>query len=137
MSFSADAIALLNQQHPGLIAVIGTQATDGFPQLVPVWFRWDGEQIVVWTLETRRWVQNVIRDNRVGVCIAREETGSKALMLRGYASVETGDDNRIDNEIRAITQRYVRDEEVESYVADWPELRTLVKIRPHKHYLWH
>ena len=33
---------LLNRERPGLLAVIGTLGRDSCPQLVPVWYRWDG-----------------------------------------------------------------------------------------------
>jgi hypothetical protein len=39
-------------------------------------------------------------------------------------------------EIRAITRRYIVPEEVEGYIARWPDLRTIVTIVPARIVSW-
>jgi hypothetical protein len=51
-------------------------------------------------------------------------------MMRGAATVATADDTATVEEIRAITRRYIVPEEVEGYIARWPDLRTIVTITP-------
>ena len=124
---------LLNRERPGLLAVVGTLGRDHCPHLVPVWYRWDGERIHVWTLEERAWVRNLRRDPKVGVSV---QEGDTAVMMKGRATVHTSDGPEVDEEIRRITRRYVADEEVEGYIADWPRLRSIVRIEPRRVFVW-
>ena len=87
----------------------------------------------VWTLEERAWVRNLKRDPKVGVSV---QEGGIAVMMKGRATVHTSDGPEVDEEIRRITRRYVSDDEVEGYIADWPRLRTIVRIDPRSAYYW-
>ena len=51
-------------------------------------------------------------------------------MMRGDATIATANDAATVEEIRAITRRYIVPEEVEGYIARWPDLRTIVTIVP-------
>lgn len=124
---------LLHRERPGLLAVVGTLSRDTCPHLVPVWYRWDGEAMHVWTLAERAWVKNVQRDPKVGVSV---QEGEVAVMMKGRATVHTSDGAEVDEEIRRITRRYVSDDEVEGYIADWPQLRTIIRIEPHGVFFW-
>lgn len=124
---------LLDRERPGLLAVVGTLSRDLCPHLVPVWYRWDGQAVLVWTLEARAWVRNVQRDPKAGVSV---QEGDVAVMMKGRASVHTSDGPEVDEEIRRITRRYVGDDGVEGYIADWPELRTIVRIEPRSLFIW-
>ena len=135
MHIDEDVHEFLNRKLPGMLAVVGTFAKDGYPQLVPVWFRWDGQEIIIWTLESRAWVQNIFRDPRAGVSVA-EEVGSMAVMMRGHASVETSEGQHIDDEVMRITRRYVPESGIGEYIDPWSHLRTMVRIRPRKLYVW-
>ncbi len=123
-------------REPGLLAVIGTNGRHGYPLLVPVWYRWDGEAVLVWSLESRAWVQNVLRDPKVGVTVQEESAPQMAVIMRGTASVETSDGPRIDEEIARITRRYVPENSMDGYIRDWPELRTIVRIVPRRIFVW-
>ena len=123
----------LNRERPGLLAVVGTLSRDAWPHLVPVWYRWDGRLIHVWTQEKRAWVNNARRRSEVGVSV---HEGPLAVMMKGRARVCTGEGPEVDEEIRRITRRYVEDDEVESYIADWKGLRTIVRIEPLRVFVW-
>ena len=123
-------------REPGLLAVIGTNGREGHPLLVPVWYRWDGEAILVWSLESRAWIQNALRDPKVGVSVQEESAPQMAVIMRGAATVETSDGSPIDDEIRRISQRYVPEESIPGYLRDWPELRTIVRIVPQRIFVW-
>ena len=124
---------LLNRERPGLLAVVGTLSRDNCPHLVPVWYRWDGQLCLVWTLAERAWVRNVQRDPKVGVSV---QEGGIAVMMKGRATVHTSDGSEVDEEIRRITRRYVADDEVEGYVANWSELRTIIRIEARSVFFW-
>ena len=67
---------------PGMLAVIGTLAEDGYPHLVAVWYRYDGERFTLWTLEKRAWVQNALRDNRVALSVQEEGETSRGVSVK-------------------------------------------------------
>lgn len=131
MSMStAELEAFLAQTFPTPLGVIATLRRDGSPHIVPVWFRWDAGAVTIWTSETRVWVQNLLRDPRVAFSVQTFEEPYPAVMVRGTATIATADDAATAEEIRAITRRYIVPEDVEGYIAHWPDLRTIVTIIP-------
>jgi PPOX class probable F420-dependent enzyme len=128
--------AFLDRTDPPLLGVVGTLREDGWPHVVPVWYRYDGEALRVWSDEGRGWVSNVLRDPRVAFSVQEIEPPYAAVVMRGRAEIRTGDDRSIDEEIRAITRRYIAEAEVESYVAGWSRLRTIVTIQPESISSW-
>ena len=131
MSMSpAELETFLAQTFPTPLGVIATLRRDGSPHIVPVWFRWDTGVVKLWTAETRVWVRNLLHDPRVAFSVQTFEEPYPAVMMRGTATVATADDAATVEEIRAITRRYIIPEEVEGYIADWPDLRTIVTIVP-------
>jgi PPOX class probable F420-dependent enzyme len=126
----------LDQADPALLGVVATLRADGGPHTVPVWYRYDGQRIHIWSHEPRAWVQNVLRDNRVAFTVPETRPPFGAVILRGRAQVRTGAAPEIVAEIHAITRRYIPAQEVESYVAAWPQLRTIVSITPEKVTSW-
>jgi PPOX class probable F420-dependent enzyme len=131
MSMTSDERdAFLNQISPTPLGVVGTVRATGAPQVTPVWFYWSGETITVWTTDSRAWVKNVQRDPRIAFSVQTADAPYPAVVFRGTASVATGDTPDIRDAIRRITRRYVEPHEVEAYITDWPELRTIVTITP-------
>lgn len=129
MSMStAELEAFLAQTFPTPLGVIATLRRDGSPHIVPVWFRWDAGAVTIWTTGTRVWVQNLLRDPRVAFSVQTFEEPYPAVMVRGTATIATADDTATAEEIRAITRRYIVPEDVEGYIAHWPDLRTIVTI---------
>ena len=125
---SAELEAFLGQTFPTPLGVVGTLRRDGAPHLVPVWFRWDGAAVTIWTTEERAWVRNLMRDARAAFSVQTFEEPYPAVVIRGSATVATADDAATIAEIHAITRRYVPAGGVEEYVARWPQLRTIVTI---------
>ncbi len=131
MSMStAELEAFLAQTFPTPLGFIATLRRDGSPHIVPVWFRWNAGAVTIWTTETRVWVQNLLRDPRVAFSVQTFEEPYPAVMVRGTATIGTADDAATAKEIRAITSRYIVPQDVEGYIARWPDLRTIVTIIP-------
>lgn len=122
--------AFLDREHPALLGVVATLRADGSPQAVPVWYRWTGQAVTVWSDVERIWVKNIRRDPRVAFSAQEEGAPYAAVLMRGLAEVETGESESVRAEILAITRRYVPADEVEPYVARWASIRTIVTIRP-------
>jgi hypothetical protein len=56
--------------------------------------------------------------------------------VHGLAEVVTGESAAITDVIRGITRRYLPETEVDSYVATWSELRTVVTVKPERIVSW-
>jgi PPOX class probable F420-dependent enzyme len=126
----SELLAFLDRTDPALLGAVGTLRKDGSPHVVPVWYRYDGEAVHVWSDERRGWVCNLRRDSRVAFSVQEIEPPYAAVVMHGRAQVETGDNQAISEEILRITRRYIEEAEVERYVAGWARLRTIVTIRP-------
>jgi len=121
--------AFLDQRNPALVGVAGTSRADGSPHVVPVWYRWDGDAVRVWTHEERLWVRNLRRDPRIAFSVQETKPPYGAVTMRGRAEIRTGGADAED-EIWRITRRYLSENEVEGYVTAWSHLRTIVCIHP-------
>jgi PPOX class probable F420-dependent enzyme len=57
-------------------ASIGTVDADGAPRQAVIWYRLDGDTIVINSLEGRRWPTNLRRDPRISIAVtdAREQS---------------------------------------------------------------
>ena len=137
MSMSeAELEGFLAQTFPTPLGVVATLRRDGSPHVIPVWFRWDGGAVTIWTTDTRAWVRNLLRDPRVAFSVQTFEEPYPAVMMRGRATASTADDAATVEEARAISRRYLPREEVEAYVARWSDLRTIVTILPEHIVSW-
>ena len=128
MTIGSEAARRLLDQVPGLTGVIGTNGPEGVPHLVPVWYRWDGKRVHIWSFGTRVWVENLRRDPRVGFSVQEEPFPRRAVVIKGHAEVVSGDDPEIDEEILRITRRYVDEGDKDAYIAQNRGLRTMVRI---------
>lgn len=128
--------SFLDSTSPAMLGVVGTLRKDGAPHVVPVWYRYDGEAVRIWTTEERGWVTNVLRDNRVAFSVQEPEPPYAAVVMHGRAAIETSESAEVSEEIRRITRRYIAEPEVESYIAGWRDLRTIVTIRPERMSAW-
>ena len=121
--------AILDQASPPLLGVIATLRADGSPHAVPVWYRWDGNSVSIWTGPDRAWVRNLHRDPRVAFTAQQAQPPYGAVIIRGRADISVpGADVRAD--IRHIASRYLPADECDSYIATWPQLRTIVRVHP-------
>ncbi|MFQ5933268.1 MAG: TIGR03618 family F420-dependent PPOX class oxidoreductase [Dehalococcoidia bacterium] len=115
----------------GQVGVVATLRRDGSPQATPVWYRYDGTSINIWTERNRAWVRNVERDNRVAFTVQDQEPPFGAVVVRGRSEVVGRRDPAGLEEAKKILRRYIEEEEVDSYVEEfWPQLHAFVTITP-------
>lgn len=137
MSMSpSEIIAFLGRTEPALLGVVGTLRGDGSPHVVPVWYRYDGAAAYIWSDEGRSWVRNIRRDPRVAFSVQEPKPPYAAVVMHGRAEVRTSNDQDVTYEIQRITSRYITRPEVESYIASWAHLRTIVTIYPESITSW-
>lgn len=127
--------AFLGRSGPALVGVVGTLRKNGSPHVVPVWYRWDGEAVRIWSDEERAWVRNVKRDPRVAFSVQEVTPPFAAVVMHGRAEFSR-QDPEVSQEIRRITRRYLPEDEVDAYVARWPHLHGIVTIRPETIHAW-
>jgi PPOX class probable F420-dependent enzyme len=125
-----EVVAFLDRTEPALLGVVGTVRRDGAPHVVPVWYRYHGEAVCIWSDQGRGWVRNLRRDPRVAFSVQELEPPFAAVVMHGRAEIRTGDEEDVTGEIWRITSRYIERSEVEGYIAGWAHLRTIVTIHP-------
>ncbi len=111
-----------------LTAIVATVGAKGGAHSVPVWYRFKDGAFRIWTDGSRQWVKNARRNTQVSVAVAEHSAPFAAVIARGRAVVEV-DPPGMEDEIRAIVQRYIPAGEVDAYIAPWAAaLRTIVRI---------
>ena len=87
-------------------AVIATIDPDGAPHQAVVWYRLDGDEIVINSADGRRWPANLRRDPRIHLSV---EDGYRYVQASG--SVAADDDQAIAQaDIAEMARRYHADE---------------------------
>ena len=123
--------AFLERCDPALVGVVGTLREDGAPHVVPVWYRWDGDAILIWTDDVRVWLQNLRRDPRIAFSVQEIQAPFAAVTMRGRATLTRGRDDELLTEIGHIIERYVPANELGGVLKSWlvgPQI--VVRIEP-------
>ena len=77
---------LLRSTSPARLAYVWR---DGTPRVVPIWFHWNGKEIVLGTPLKAPKVQALSRNGKVALSIDSNTWPYKVLQIRGTARVET------------------------------------------------
>ncbi len=111
-------------------AQLATIMPDGAPHVSPVWFEYDGQNIVINTAKGRVKDQNMRRDPRVGLDILDPDNPYRHVSIRGRVIeiTEKGADDLIDK----LAKKYINQDRY-PYRAPG-EVRVTYKIAPeHTH----
>ena len=114
---------LLNKKA---FAQLATIMPDGTPQVSPVWFEYDGNNILINSAKGRVKDKNMRRDPRVGLDIQDPDNPYRHLSIRGRVVqiTEDGADAHIDK----LTKKYINQDR---YPYRGPgEVRVIYKIQP-------
>ena len=109
---------LLHSKIPARLAYVWT---DGTPRVVPIWFHWNGHELVMGTPSKAPKVKALAKNPKVSLTIDNNEFPHKVLLVRGTARLETVDG--IVPEYAAAADRYFEPEQARAWLA---QLRTLV-----------
>lgn len=60
---------------------------DGRPHIVPVWFLWDGESLLILSKPGNQKVKNIAREPRVAIALDDSKSGHDVIMLEGKATL--------------------------------------------------
>lgn len=107
-------------------AQLATLMPDGSPHVAPVWFEYDGKNILINSAKGRVKDKNIRRDPRVGIDILDPDNPYRHLSIRGRVVeiTEKGADEHIDKLAKKYTGQ-------DKYAHRGPgEVRVLYKIEP-------
>ena len=82
------AQALLRAPIPARLAYTWT---DGTPRVVPIWFHWTGEELVLGTPSTAPKLKALRRDPKVALTIDEDKFPPRVLLIRGTARLSDVD----------------------------------------------
>lgn len=100
--------------HSTNLARLAYTWRDGTPRVIPIWFHWDGETIVLDSPPNAPKVDVLPTNSKVALTIDRDEWPYHALLIRGTADVETVED--VTPEYAASAERYFGEEQGREWV---------------------
>jgi PPOX class probable F420-dependent enzyme len=116
---------------------LSTVRPDGLPHLVPIWFSWDGETLLIASRPHARKIANIRANPRVMLALGEPEDDFDVGLLEGVAEV-------LDVPAAAVLPRAhlrkYRDEMAAIGLTDEEYLATyslVVRVRPTKFFPWH
>jgi len=90
-------------------ATIATLDPDGAPRQATVWYRLDGDEVVINSAEGRRWPANLMRDPRIALTVNDGKDGYRWVGLTGTVRAVT-DQATAQTDIAEMARRYHADE---------------------------
>ncbi len=100
--------------HSTNLARLAYTWRDGTPRVVPTWFHWDGETIVLGYPPNAPKAEVLPAGSKVALTIDRDEWPYHALLVRGTAEVETVEG--VTAEYEACARRYFGEEQGREWV---------------------
>jgi PPOX class probable F420-dependent enzyme len=109
---------------------IATIDADGRPRQAVVWYRLDGDEIVINSAVGRIWPKNLLRDRRIGLTVVDADDGYRWIGLNGTATA-TRDQTIAQADIAEMARRYHADEpdEAERLIRDRFETQERISFR--------
>ena len=103
---------LLKSKIPARLAYVWT---DGSPRVIPIWFHWNGKEIVMGTPPKAPKLKALAKDPRVSLAIDDNVFPHKVLLVRGTARLEPV--NGVVPEYAMAAERYFGPEQGKAWVA--------------------
>ena len=109
---------------------IATVGADGSPHQAVVWYRLDGDEIVINSAVGRRWPADLVRDGRIGLTVVDAEDGYRWIGLVGTVT-PIRDQAIAQADIAEMARRYHTDEpeEAERLIRDRFERQERISFR--------
>lgn len=121
MSLLSDEVRAFLQKP--LLARMSTIDFEGYPHTVPVWFKLDGDEIVVIATRDTRKVGHIARNPKGALAIGGDSGDGGGYLLKGTFSVEEDPGFRW---MKALTYHYEDEAQAAKDVAAWSELDMIV-----------
>jgi hypothetical protein len=114
---------LLNSRIPARLAY---KWKDGTPRVVPIWFHWDGHEIVMGTPANAPKTGSLADADPVAITIDANDWPYHTVVVRGRAGVTPH--SGVVPEYALAAKRYFGDEQGQAWVAQFPEDIPMVRI---------
>jgi Pyridoxamine 5'-phosphate oxidase len=106
---------------------------DGTPRVVPMWFHWNGNEIVLGGPPDAPKVKALQKRSDVAVSIDETEWPYKVLLIRGQATIDVV--NGVSEEYQQSARKYFGDQQGDAWSANVGQMMTemaRISIRPTK-----
>ena len=123
MSLLSDEIRAFLQKP--LLARMSTIDFEGYPHTVPVWFKLDGDEIVMIATRDTRKVGHIARNPKGALAIGGDENDGGGYLLKGTFAVEEDPGLRW---MKALTYHYEDEAQAAKDVEAWSD-RDMIVIR--------
>ncbi len=99
-------------------AVLATNRSDGAPQLTAVWYLYEGGKIFISVFKDSVKYRNMVKDNRVSLCVAGQHPDARGVTITGTAELlQDGSEQWIDETVFRLFRNYHdTDEEAQAYI---------------------
>lgn len=113
------------------VARLATVGVDGYPHIVPIWFRRDGDDIVFGSDRDNRKVRNILANPKGAVVIGGElPIEDEGYMIQGNLSIA---DDVNHASMRKMLLRYETKKESERLATEWADSDLVViRLNPRK-----
>jgi general stress protein 26 len=127
MLFEDQFRALLSQP---VIARFTTVRPDGYPHTVPVWFKLEGNDLLVFSLRDARKVKNALAHPKGCLSVGGDPAGSPGYLIDGDLTVEDDPDHVV---AALITHHYESPEKAAEDLAAWrDEAFAVLRLKPRR-----
>ena len=119
-------VALLNEPlaqellQASIPARLAYMWPNGTPRVIPIWFHWTGEEIVMCSPPTAPKMKALAQDTEVALTIDYEAWPARVLLIRGPAHSETIDGET--PEYAEMTKRYLGEEASKAWRAQYQQM---------------
>jgi PPOX class probable F420-dependent enzyme len=83
-------IRVTNRLRDEQIVWLTTTSSDGTPQPNPVWFLWDGEQVLIFSQPNQAKLRNIQRNPRISLNFNGSDYGGGIVVITGSAAIDPG-----------------------------------------------
>lgn len=104
----------------GHLARIATVGPDGAPAVVPVWFIFERDTILITPRKHSAFLRNIRHEARVAISVDEDAGLYRKVIFEGAANIlfEIGEDRKWDDVYRRIACRYVDEESADYYLTE-------------------
>ncbi len=113
------------------IARLATQGVDGYPHVVPIWFRRDGDDILFGSNRDNRKVHNILANSKGAVVIGGElPRDAEGYLIQGDLSVE---EDPKQASMWKMLLRYETKKNAERLAKEWADSdMIIIRLKPRK-----
>ncbi len=125
--FSPEAREFLQKK---LIARLSVIDAEGYPHTVPVWFKLDGDDLIVISVRDTRKVGYAAANPKGALSIGGDPGDGGGYLIKGDWCVEPDPDF---GWMKALTRHYEEPEQAEKDIASWSDLDMIVlRLKPRR-----